>query len=85
MSKFEAKIDVMPLKALLDPQGKTVMNGLYNLGFKTVKQVRVGKHITIEVEAESKVKAEKIVDEMCTGMLMNPVVEHYHFTITEIK
>ncbi len=83
--KFEAQIDVMPLKALLDPQGKAVMNGLYNLGFKSIQHVRVGKHISIEFEADSKVKAEKMIDEMCNKMLINPVVEYYQFTITATK
>ncbi|HNV96242.1 MAG: phosphoribosylformylglycinamidine synthase subunit PurS [Bacteroidales bacterium] len=83
MTKFEAHIDVMPLKALLDPQGKAVMLGLYNLSFKSVKNVRVGKHIFIELEAETKAEAEKMVDEMCQKMLINPVVEYYQFTVNE--
>ena len=83
MTKFESHIDVMPLKALLDPQGKAVMLGLYNLSFKSVKNVRVGKHIFIELEAETKAEAEKMVDEMCQKMLINPVVEYYQFTVNE--
>jgi len=83
MKKFEAHIDVMPLKALLDPQGKAVMQGLHNLSFKTVKNVRVGKHIFIELEAENKAEAEKMVDEMCNKMLINPVVEYFQFTVNE--
>lgn len=84
MNKFEAHIDVMPIKALLDPQGKAVMLGLHNLSFKTVNNVRVGKHIFIELQAENKAKAEKMVDEMCQKMLINPVVEYYQFTVNEI-
>lgn len=83
MSKFEAHIDVMPLKALLDPQGKAVMLGLYNLSFKTVNNVRIGKHIFIELEAETKAEAEKMTEEMCQKMLTNPVVEYFQFTVKE--
>lgn len=84
MNKFEAHIDVMPLKALLDPQGKAVMHGLHNLSFKTVNNVRIGKHIFIELQAENKTEAEKMVKEMCQKMLINPVVEYYQFTIKEV-
>jgi phosphoribosylformylglycinamidine synthase len=83
MKKFEAHIDVMPLKALLDPQGKAVMLGLYNLSFKTVSNVRIGKHIFIELQAESKAEAEKMVDDMCQKMLINPIVEYYQFAVKE--
>lgn len=84
MNKFEAHIDVMPLKALLDPQGKAVMHGLHNLSFKTVSNVRIGKHIFIELQAENKAEAEKMVEEMCQKMLINPVVEYYQFTVKEV-
>lgn len=84
MKKFEAHIDVMPLKALLDPQGKAVMLGLHNLSFKTVTDVRVGKHIFIELQAESKAEAEKMVNDMCHKMLINPVVEYFQFIVKEI-
>ncbi len=85
MKKFEAHIDVMPLKALLDPQGKAVLQGLHNLSFKTVTNVRIGKHIFIELEAKSQKEAEQQVEKMCKEMLINPVVEYYQFTINEIK
>ncbi|MGQ9846596.1 MAG: phosphoribosylformylglycinamidine synthase subunit PurS [Bacteroidales bacterium] len=83
MNKFEAYVDVMPLKALLDPQGKAVMNALHNLSFKTVNNVRIGKHIFIELQAENKAEAEKMVDEMCKKLLTNPVVEYYQFSVKE--
>lgn len=84
MKKFEAHIDVMPLKALLDPQGKAVMQGLHNLNFKNVKNVRIGKHIYIELEAKNKKEAEAQVEEMCKQMLINPVVEYFQFSIKEL-
>jgi phosphoribosylformylglycinamidine synthase len=83
MKKFEAHIDVMPLKALLDPQGKAVLQGLYNLSFKTVQNVRVGKHIYIELEAKNKKEAEQQIEEMCKQMLINPIVEYYQFKVNE--
>ena len=83
MTKFIAEIDVMPLKALLDPQGKAVGHGLKNIGINSVDTVRIGKHITLELEAGSKEEAAKQVEEACKKLLSNPVMESYHFTLNE--
>ena len=60
--KFSAEINIMPLKALLDPQGKAVTNSMHKIGFNEVSNVRVGKHITLEIEAESEEAVMKAVD-----------------------
>ncbi len=83
MTKFIAEIDVMPLKALLDPQGKAVGHGLKNMGISSVDNIRIGKHITLEIEADNKEEAGKKVDEACKKLLSNPVMESYHFTLSE--
>ncbi len=80
---YIAEIDVMPLKALLDPQGKAVTNTLHNIGFKTVENVRIGKHITLELQAENQEEAEKKVNEMCGQVLSNPIMEYFEFSIKE--
>jgi phosphoribosylformylglycinamidine synthase PurS subunit len=82
--KFVAEINVMPLKALLDPQGKAVTQSMHNIGFKTVESVRIGKHITIELEANTKKSAEKKVEEACLKILTNPIMEGFDFTVNEI-
>ena len=79
--KYFAKIDIMPLKALLDPQGKAVNQSLHNTGYKNVTNVRIGKHITFEIEAENKKEAEKKVEEACEKFLSNPVMEEYKYSI----
>jgi phosphoribosylformylglycinamidine synthase subunit PurS len=81
--KFRAEIDVMPLKALLDPQGKAVTNSMSNLGLPEIDNVRIGKHITLEVDAPSKEAASKKVDEACRKLLCNQIMESYHFEIFE--
>jgi phosphoribosylformylglycinamidine synthase PurS subunit len=81
--KFIAEIDVMPLKALLDPQGKAVTQGLKNMGLPSLENVRIGKHITIEVEADSKANATAQVDEACKKLLSNPIMESYQFSLNE--
>jgi phosphoribosylformylglycinamidine synthase len=75
--KFKAEIDVMPLRELLDPQGKAVHLGLNNLGIKNVQDVRIGKHISLEIEAESQEQAQEQVDIACKKLLSNPVMEYY--------
>jgi phosphoribosylformylglycinamidine synthase len=79
--KFTAEINVMPLKALLDPQGKAVTSVIHNTGFADIDQVRVGKHITLEIEAIGKAEAERRVDEVCRRVLHNPIMEGYTFTV----
>lgn len=81
--KFRAEIDVMPHKALLDPQGKAVTSGMKNLGLPEIENVRIGKHISLEVEAGSKADAEKKVDEACRKLLANQIMEYYEFRVTE--
>lgn len=81
--KFKAEIDVMPLEALLDPQGKAVTNSMKNLNLSQISNVRIGKHMTLHLEAANKEEAAKIVDEACKKLLHNPIMESYRFTITE--
>jgi len=81
--KFIAEIDVMPLKALLDPQGKAVQHGLKNMGLPEIDGVRIGKHITLEVEAPTKEEAQTKVDTACKKLLSNPIMESYHFALTQ--
>ncbi len=82
--KFIAEINVMPLKALLDPQGKAVSNSMKNIGFQEIENVRIGKHITLEIECDSKEKAMEKVNEACNKILANPIMEGYEYTIKEV-
>lgn len=83
--KYRAEIDVMPLKALLDPQGKAVTGSMKNLGLPEIENVRIGKHITLEIEAASKDLATAKVDEACKKLLANQIMEFYEFEIVENK
>ena len=85
MAKFIADIDVMPLKALLDPQGKAVTGSMKNLGLPEIQNVRVGKHITLEIEAASEDAAKSKVDEACKKLLCNQIMEGYEFKLTSVK
>ena len=81
--KYTAHINVMPLKELLDPQGKAVGSSLHNLGLTQVQDVRIGKHITLGLEATSIEEANGLVQEACKKLLANQVMEAFDFTLTE--
>ena len=74
---YNVQIKVMPLRELLDPQGKAVKNGLENLGLNNVEDVRIGKNISLQIEAESEEKAKQIAEEASKKLLANPVIEYY--------
>ncbi len=82
--RFIAEIDVMPKKEILDPQGKAVTGSMKNIGLPEVTNVRVGKHITLEVVADSREQAEEKVDAACKKLLANLIMESYEFEIAAI-
>ncbi len=78
---FVAEIKIMPLKELLDPQGKAVLGGLSNLGIKSVNDVRIGKHIQLNIEATSAEEAKSIAQEAAQKLLANQVMEEFTIEI----
>ncbi len=83
--KYHAEITIMPLKALLDPQGKTITASMKNLDLPEIDNVRVGKHISLDVTAVSKEEAGQIVETACKKLLANPIMEYYSFQISEAE
>ena len=81
--KFRAEIDIMPLKALLDPQGKAVTSSLKNLNLSEIENVRIGKHISLEIEATDKATASLKVEEACKKLLANQLMESFEFELIE--
>jgi phosphoribosylformylglycinamidine synthase subunit PurS len=79
---YTVQVKVMPLKDLLDPQGKAVMGGLQNLGIKNISDVRIGKHIDLQIEAGSKEEALVLAEEAAKKLLANAVMEHYEIAIS---
>ncbi|TXI84439.1 MAG: phosphoribosylformylglycinamidine synthase subunit PurS [Crocinitomicaceae bacterium] len=81
--KFKAEIDVMPLDALLDPQGKAVTNSMKNIGLPEIDGVRIGRHVRLFVEAATQEAAEQKVEEACKKLLSNQIMESYAYSVTE--
>ncbi|HEU4901984.1 MAG TPA: phosphoribosylformylglycinamidine synthase subunit PurS [Flavisolibacter sp.] len=79
--KYSVQVHVMPLKELLDPQGKAVLGGLKNLGLGSIEDVRVGKHISLQVEAASEEEAKRLAEDASKKLLANPVMEYYEITV----
>jgi len=84
MIKFQAEIDVMPKKEILDPQGKAVTGSMKNLGLAEIQNVRIGKHISLEVEAEDEASAHAKTELACKNLLANLIMENYTFTLRTV-
>ena len=79
--KFSAKISIMPQDALLDPQGKTVENNTSKLGIENISNIRIGKHVFLEIESNTEEDAKSTVKEICEKLLVNQITEKYDFEI----
>jgi phosphoribosylformylglycinamidine synthase PurS subunit len=79
--KFVAEIDIMPHKELLDPQGKAVVNNLKHLDLSDVSDVRIGRHVSMTLEAASEAEARQKVDTACQKLLANVIMETYHYQL----
>jgi phosphoribosylformylglycinamidine synthase len=83
MSRFRVAIHIVPRRGILDPQGKAVADALHMLGFAGVTDARIGKHVMLDVEADTEPAATASVREMCERLLANPVTED--FEIAEVS
>ncbi len=82
--KYIAAIDIMPLEELLDPQGKTVAKNMKYIDIHGIEDIRIGKHITITLDAESEAAANEKVEAACQKLLANAVLETYSFSIQSL-
>jgi phosphoribosylformylglycinamidine synthase PurS subunit len=82
--KYSVQVHVMPLKELLDPQGKAVLGGLKNLGLSGIEDVRVGKHISLQIEAASEEEARSLAEEASKKLLANQVMEFYEVKVNQL-
>ena len=78
-----AKVYVTLKKGVLDPQGKAVQNSLESLGYKEVRDIRLGKYMEVKLGDIERDKADTRIREMCEKLLTNPVIEDYQFEISD--
>jgi len=74
----------MPHKALLDPQGRAVTMSMKNIALEQITNVRIGKHMSLEIEALSLDQAKEIAETACKKVLANPIMEYYEFELREV-
>lgn len=82
---FRAEVTVTLRPAILDVQGKTVENALHSLGYRDVGHVRIGKHITLDIDAPTAARAEEIAREVSEKLLSNPVIEDFTVAVNELS
>ena len=77
MSRYRVAVHIVPRRGLLDPQGRAVTDALRTLGFGSVQDVHVGRHIVVDIDAADSSTAERTTRDMCTKLLANPVIEDF--------
>ena len=77
MELYRVPVQIVPRPGILDPQGAAVAGALRTLGFDSVADVRVGRFITVDVNADSATAATAAVRGMCQKLLANPVIEDF--------
>lgn len=77
MNSYRVSVHITPRRGILDPQGKAVESALHSLGFESVREVQVGRHIIVETGADSADDARASVQSMCEKLLANPVTEDF--------
>ena len=85
MSRYRIAVHITPRRGILDPQGQTVAEALHTLGFAAVRDVHVGRHIVVELDAPDRPKAEQSTREMCERLLANPVTEDFEIESVEAQ
>ncbi len=82
---IKAKVYITLKRTVADPQGLTIKHALESLGYQKIKDMRMGKLISIELDIDNKKDAERLLNEMCRKLLANPIIEDYSFKITGDK
>ncbi|HSH75392.1 MAG TPA: phosphoribosylformylglycinamidine synthase subunit PurS [Longimicrobiales bacterium] len=83
MSRFPLEVRIKPRPGLLDPQGKAIHSALHSLGWSDVEDVRVGKVIYLDLEADSAEGAIAVAEAMCRKLLANPVTEDFIVSLAD--
>jgi phosphoribosylformylglycinamidine synthase len=80
--KFDVSVNVTPRSEISDPQGQAVERALPGIGFQGFSKVRIGKRITLTLEAANEGEARATVTSACERILSNPVIEEFDIEVT---
>jgi len=76
-----ATIRVELKDGVLDPQGVTIKNALKDMGYPEIGSVRSGKVFNLELDIDDKNIAKAKLEEMCSKLLANPIIEQYFIEV----
>ena len=79
--RFEIEIRVTPREGIVDPEGQTIERALGNLGYDGVHQVKAGRLVRFELDANDAAEARGTVNRMCEELIANPVIERYEVQV----
>ncbi|TYR73643.1 phosphoribosylformylglycinamidine synthase subunit PurS [Rossellomorea vietnamensis] len=80
---YKVKVFITLRESVLDPQGKAVQNSLHSMNYSGVEDVRIGKYMELTISPSDK-SVEETVEDMCSKLLANPVIEDYSYEIEEL-
>ena len=80
---MKVSVNISLKEGVLDPQGRAVERSLDAIGFHEASNIRIGKQITLDVDAQDSARAHQRVARMCEQILANTVIEDYDITVEE--
>lgn len=80
---YKATVTVQLRPSILDPEGKAIEHALASLGFDTIRRLRVGRTMQMDVDAPDDETARAVVEQACRQLLANPVMEDFTISIVE--
>ena len=80
---YKVKVFVTLRESVLDPQGKAVTQSLHSLSYPEVAEVRIGKYMELTIEKSDR-DINQVVEEICSKLLANPVIEDYRYELEEV-
>lgn len=81
---YKAKVNITLRKSILDPKGKAAHHALQNLGLKSIEDVRIGKYVELNIDANSEKQAKKFAETACAKLLANEVMEDFSITLEQV-
>ncbi|MEE8487039.1 MAG: phosphoribosylformylglycinamidine synthase subunit PurS [Gemmatimonadota bacterium] len=81
--RYAVQIRITPRPGILDPQGETIGRALGTLGYDGIADVRMGRLVSMHIEADDEASARISITEMCERLIANPIIEDFTILIQE--
>lgn len=78
---MKASVEISLKDGILDPQAKTIFNALQTLGFECVRDLKIAKKMTLDLDLDDENCAREQLEAMARDLLANPVIENYKIEI----